>query len=307
MKDIFTEISQYININSDTIALNKSSHWQHYTKNFEYDQSNNKVKGISGFGGNQQTSFLKQIYHNIGQYFVFSKLGKYKKYPEYKQAKEICLQQARCLDLDMLRNVFTLDMLKKELLQKQKISKACIIGDGQSNFCSLALNLKSFDKLIHVNLPEVLLNDTILLARLNTIVPEQIKFAQTKEQITKYISDNTTKLILVSAAECDILRNLNIELFINIASMQEMTNKLVDNYFEIIKSNTAYFYCCNRENKTLMGGEELIFEQYPWGDCKIMLDELCPWHQSFYAITKSLKFIHKYDGPIRHRLVKFYT
>ena len=47
-----------------------------------------------------------------------------------------------------------------------------------------------------------------------------------------------------------------------------MTIDEIENYFRIIKTNNALFYCCNREYKKLVGGEESYFENYPWGNIK---------------------------------------
>ena len=44
--------------------------------------------------------------------------------------------------------------------------------------------------------------------------------------------------------------------------MQEMRPDIVEHYFKIIKSNSAFFYCCNKDHKKLISGEELVFNQY---------------------------------------------
>jgi len=85
--------------------------------------------------------------------------------------------------------------------------------------------------------------------------------------------------------------------------MQEMNFKNIEHYFQIIKSNSAYFYCCNREYKKLIGGEELIFNQYPWGNCKKIVLEDCSWHKKYYEFKQP--FIHKYNGNVKHALVKY--
>ena len=45
-----------------------------------------------------------------------------------------------------------------------------------------------------------------------------------------------------------------IDLFINIASFQEMEPDILSNYFEIISSNKSILYHCNRHAKTLSEG-----------------------------------------------------
>ena len=85
--------------------------------------------------------------------------------------------------------------------------------------------------------------------------------------------------------------------------MQEMKPETVDDYFQVIKSNSAYFYCCNREYKKLIGGEELIFTQYPWGNCKRILLEDCFWYRKH--LDPKPPFIIKPDGNVKHALVKY--
>ena len=91
------------------------------------------------------------------------------------------------------------------------------------------------------------------------------------------------KLILIPSHLKKNLLNKQIDLFVNIASFQEMTTNEVENYFEIIKSNNSLFYCCNREYKKLDSGEELYCENYPWGEAKFYFNENCPWHQKYYC------------------------
>jgi hypothetical protein len=68
----------------------------------------------------------------------------------------------------------------------------------------------------------------------------------------------------------------------------------------------VYFYCCNRLEKTLPDGTITRFRNYPWkDDDKIIVDELCPWHQYYYSA--SFPFYHQYDGPVQHRLALMAT
>ena len=97
--------------------------------------------------------------------------------------------------------------------------------------------------------------------------------------------------------------NKDIDLFVNIASFQEMTIDEIENYFRIIKSNNPLFYCCNREYKKLVGGEELYFDSYPWGNITKKFNEDCPWHQKLYQVK--YPFIKKYDGNIKHCLIDY--
>ena len=99
------------------------------------------------------------------------------------------------------------------------------------------------------------------------------------------------------------LQNKNINLFTNIISMQEMKSGHLENYFKIIKSNNAHFYCCNRESNIMPAGEETNFDAYPWGDCSKILFENCTWHQKYYELK--FPFIKRYEKNIKHALVKY--
>jgi hypothetical protein len=95
---------------------------------------------------------------------------------------------------------------------------------------------------------------------------------------------------------------LNGDLFINIASMQEMNFDQINQYFEIIKNQElgTYFYCCNRESKELPDGSVINFRDYPWESLEIELLEYCRWHQEFPMNRPPFK--GKFDGPTLHSI-----
>lgn len=106
------------------------------------------------------------------------------------------------------------------------------------------------------------------------------------------------RFTFVHASELESLSG-RYDIAINVASMQEMDPEETARYFSFIRSHAGYFYCCNRESKTLPDGTISDFFKYPWSG-HILLDELCPWHQWFV----SKRGIQRYDGPTRHRLVR---
>ena len=113
-----------------------------------------------------------------------------------------------------------------------------------------------------------------------------------------------SEIVFLEAEHCEHMENIPISLFINIASMQEMDLQVVHRYFELMRTSTVdpYFYCNNREEKTLPDGSVICFNDYPWGDEEIFIDELCPFYQ--YYPSSRPPFWRPFDGPIRHRLVK---
>jgi hypothetical protein len=107
--------------------------------------------------------------------------------------------------------------------------------------------------------------------------------------------------------EAERAREFEIEgdLFVNIASMQEMTPDAISFYFKMFRGQkkSTLFYCCNRLEKILPDGAITKFFEYNWAETdEIIVDELCPWHQR--APKSKFPFVYRFDGPIQHRLVR---
>lgn len=280
----------------------KSSHWVSHTANAKVGMDS-RIGDIDGFSSRTPRFPFSSFLHRRAQRKTFSNLDVAIGSPFYKIASDFCLAQSRSIDVCVMRHVFTFILLDSHgLLNKSKI--ACVIGDGQSNFVSLAIKSNSFSKIISVNLSEVLLSDLDLIEELD--LREDIGLATSVSEFRQMLNDPRFSLIMLRATDSHFLTNSQVDLFVNIASFQEMNQRLVESYFQIIKSNGSYLYCCNREHKRLYGGEILDFSLYPWGGSETLLDELCPWHKYFYDF-KSISLFRRgeYDGSIRHRLAKF--
>ena len=282
----------------------KSSHWLKHTEGFSFKDG--RVEGINGFSSRSRRMPGSGFIHEILQKRNFADLPIPTQSAWYSAAKFTCRLQGRSLDLCMLRHVFTLDHLAKNLNLHQTKS-VCIIGDGQANFASLAITSSFFEKVISINLPEVLLSDWELINKLN--LKEKTEVLESESEIESFLKSDK-RLGLIAASDSTILYNKPIDLFVNIASFQEMKNETILDYFKLIKSSTsgAAFYCCNRREKMLYGGEVIRFEDYPWEGFKhLITDEKCPWHQHYYLLRRN-KFIPTpmtripYDGTHDHRL-----
>ena len=278
----------------------KSSHWLKHTKNFNFRDG--CVEGIDGFSNRSRRFPGSSLIQGILQKRNFPNLPIPKESIWHSLAKFTSKQQDRNLDLCMLRHIFTLDHLEKNLNLHQ-IKNVCVIGDGQANFASLAITSPFFEKIISINLPEVLLSDWELINRLN--LREKTSVLKTESEIESFFKSG-----LIAASHNTILSNKPIDLFVNIASFQEMKSKTISEYFKLIKSSSsgAAFYCCNRREKELYGGEVIRFCDYPWdGFERLVTDDECPWHQHYYVYRRH-RFIPipktsiPYDGAHDHRL-----
>ncbi|PJE00526.1 MAG: sugar O-methyltransferase [Leptospira sp.] len=286
-----------------------SSHWRKYHKDFKV-ADNLDISGIIGFGGNsKQYKGLKKWIH-LGFQARYRVLGKVFSY--FNDIDAIALKmtqmQGRAYDLDVLRQTLSLSFLMDNLKWNPLDTKdktVAVIGDGFASM-SLLLLLSGFaKKVILVNLSKTLLVDLILLNKyFDQDSSKTFTLITNKEDIPH---TENADLVAIQATNHELLRSFPIDLFINIASMQEMNPDTISSYFSdfrvVANKRDSYFYCCNRIEKTFPEGTTVRFNNYPWKDSDIiLLDELCPWHQQYYSIIPP--FYHPYDGPIQHRFVK---
>ena len=271
-------------------AKTKSSHWRKYLNS----KSNylNPYESL-GFGGYSNKTLLKSIYHYFFSILINDK--RIFKSETYKKFKTFLDKHKRQMNQDTIRHIFTFDLLKNI----NPPSNVCVIGDGKCNFIIGSLITFPDARIFSINLSETLINDYLILKENKILNDANIQVIETKDEI---IFENT-KLILIPSHLKQFLANKDIDLFVNIASFQEMTLPEVDNYFKIIKSNNSLFYCCNREFKKLPGGEELYFDKYPWGNFPKKINEDCPWFQKLYQ--SRFPFIKRYDGNIKHCLIDY--
>ena len=117
------------------------------------------------------------------------------------------------------------------------------------------------------------------------------------------------------------LDKYSFDVAINIASMQEMNQSSINTYFDFLRRHMPpenLFYCCNRKEKDMSGGEVSKFFEYPWRSKDIhLIDEFCPWHNYFFSLGKTknglrflgmrIPFVNYFDGPHIHRLTIFQT
>tara|TARA_B100000575_G_C22981414_1_gene566266 strand:- start:101 stop:967 length:867 start_codon:yes stop_codon:yes gene_type:complete len=288
MSAIIDDLNKLL-LNSDH---EKSSYWQHYIDEVKlnfYD-----IHAVSLFGTFSKKNFLKNFLHRFFQYLIHG--NKFLRTCEYQIYKNLCDKENRNLDQNVVRHILTLNLLNKMKLLHGNI---CIIGDGKANFVGGLIEMDKKIKIYSINLPEILINDYLIIKNNNILNDDLITVVKSNSDLER----NDKRLFLINASDKNFLMNKNINLFVNIASMQEMKHETINEYFNIISNNKSFFYCCNREKKILPDGQEVSFRDYNWGDGKIILEENCPWHQRYYDFFPP--FIKKYDGNVMHRILKY--
>jgi len=307
---------EYLATQASKDDIGESSHWKKYHSSFQY--TGDGFEGLQGFGcySRPHTGLRKLIHHffqarfrAMGQDFLFfSEID--------RAASEITAKQGRAYDLDVLRQALTLGLLESNQCIALSFDRTvCVIGDCFASMTALLLATKLASRVVLVNLTKTLLVDLWFL-RLwlgEEVFNSSISVVTDKESINEALTMSSKpnmaspSVIAIEASNHDLIKELPIDLVINIASMQEMNPSTISEYFDDLRAISAkrkvMFYCCNREEKQLPDGTVTKLDEYPWSEQdKVLIDDHCPWHQRYYSHKPP--FYHSYDGPIRHKLVE---
>lgn len=297
------KIYTYLIKNINKRETESSSHWNYYHQDFKFE--NGKLRGIKGFGHNHNYyGFFSNSIHFLFQRKYFKMSSKSSFFKEINQsAILIAKKQKRAYGLDVLRQTLTLDFLKQKSALK-KTGTVLIIGDGFGTMTSLLLENKLSKHIFIINLRKTLLVDLIYLEKVigQKRFNQEVVLINQLDDIKKV--DSSVRVIAIEAENYTFLKLIEKDLVINIASFQEMDMNVIHNYFDYLyaqRNKPFYLYLCNREEKTLPDGSKIAIAAYNLNNKdKILVDELCPWHQDFYTFRPP--FIKKYDGPTRHQL-----
>ncbi len=290
----------------------ESSHWRKYHSSFQFSGSG--FSGLQGFGGNSarwHTPFHRLLQH------PFRKMGK--NFSQFKGIDKTAFlitgSQRRAYDLDVLRQTLTVAFLRETIpAVLNPSSMGCVIGDGFASTTSILIETHSAECVVVVNLTKTLLVDLWFLKEWmgGSNFDFQVRLVTDEESLREVLveqSSNTSqvKVIAIQAKDHHLIKKCPIDYTINIASMQEMEPNIIEEYFNDLRSaavnNEMYFYCANREEKLMPDGAVTRFSEYPWSsEDEVKVDELCPWHQTYYSHIPP--FYRPYDGAHRHRLVK---
>ena len=273
-------------------SLVTSSHW----RSIGWHQVDRDAKGLyhfrgHGFGDGQSRS-LWYCAKSIPSLYLTRRLLAAQHAPAalISAAKKIARRSDRIFGFDCAKHVLAFATIRAHLpIRPQTI---CVIGDGYGYGGALLQVVWPDARLISVNLGRTLCFDVAYSARCRLPAPHLIEDGGL---------DDRARTIFVEAEALHRLEGIPIDLFVNIASMQEMDPPVIAAYFRLMAG--AYFYCCNREEKTLPDGTVVRFVEYPWDDCSVILDERCSWYQR--TPTSRPPFWQTLAGPVRHRLVHF--
>lgn len=277
--------------------------WQEETSfNINYDDNNPSVEfGGTLFGDYEGKKSLINKTFDLPKILFNRKLKAQLSSEVLDALNEACDSMNREVSYDCLKQALSLMKIKDSGISLDD-KTICIIGDGYGFLGVLIKKLCPNSKLVCINLGRILTFDLLLTS---TSVPEaNLNVASGGLSYNPEADFN-----FIPAEVVDSFEIQNIDLFINIASMQEMDLQYIRKYMSLMRSqrkNKTFFYCCNRVTKTLPDNTVINFADYGWkGEDTILIDESCKWYKT--APMSRPPFIKHFDGEVWRRLALLKT
>jgi hypothetical protein len=292
-----------------------SSFWKHYSDLFNVEtDSRGDLISLSGVGFG--TAKWTGLHHRVlEQLCILSHLTHLPNRRRIVQllalARRACNRLGFDLTLDIFRQVCSLELLDRHIpddMRNRRI-RVLMIGDGYGVLSILFKTLFPDSTLALVDIGKTLLFQAYYCQK---AFPGGVHIAS-----DRVLNADEVDFVYCPAERLEELDQITFDLAVNVVSMQEMNTGTIRKYFHFLRTHMSrqnLFYCCNRESKTLIGGEVSEFRAYPWenGDCYLM-DDACPWTTYFLRWGRAkngprvfgipLPLASFYDGKVVHRLV----
>ena len=209
------------------------------------------------------------------------------------------------LTFDAVRQVLVWNAIRPHLSRRRTL-RWVLVGDGFGILSALIKEYQPDAKLFLIDLPK-------------TLVFQSVYVQMMHPSCTHALLEDGVEADFIYAAAPGLPDDRGpFDVFVNVASMQEMTMPVIQGYFDFFRRTGCddhLFYCCNRVEKRLPGDEVIRFDDYPWNGADVFLiDELCPFHRFFFHVRTlangprvagvRVPFVNAFDGPTRHRLAR---
>ena len=287
-----------------------SGHWRECARHFKItDCGRDDLQAVGyGFGSSDSIRYSDRLFALAGNGIRMAGLKVPGLTKRVRDAKTVVRRMGLWFSQDAFRQVCTLTLIEKQLAPMATPKRILIIGDGPGILSAL----------LHASYPSA----EIFLIDLGSVLFFQAYnhhrgFPDERKAITdeSTIRDGFIAFNYCPADRLSTLPNCDFDLAVNVASMQEMDKAVTADYFALMRRhNTKLFYCCNRLEKHLVGGEISRFMDYPWSPAdEHLIDEPCPWHQWYFGIGRSpnvtflslpVPLMHRYDGLHWHRFTR---
>ena len=285
---------------TDEAEESRSEYWEYEVGNFQV-AADGTMTGQTALGNvTGKTSPFRQAAHTLLQ-MPFRRFG-----AEFgdlsdceRMGRLIAERQNRPYNYDMLRQSFTLALIRNYVDLGGAGECNLVIGDGYGVMTSLLLMMTPRRRTIAANLTKPLLLDLIYIRH---ALPEvRLALVSDEDEMRAALADDGIRLIAVRADDARIIAEAAVGLAVNMVSMQEMDRPVISKYFRVLRGNKAErtaFYCCNRLFKVTDFGD------YPWRENdRVLHDSSCPWSQWYYSVRPPFWHRRRYgEKEVWHRL-----
>jgi len=226
-------------------------------------------------------------------------------------ARKVAARMGLDFSYDCFRQVCSLQLIGKYSSLGRGRGTCLVIGDGYGFLSCLLKDVYPDCRVILIDLGKTLLFQARHC---------QNAFPSARHLLVDFNNDcniEDADFVYCPAEKIDSIRTfIHVCWAINIASMQEMNKGTVESYFSFLRDvlvQDNLFYCCNRKEKIMHGGEVSRFYEYPWNPMdKNFIDGACPWHKFFLSHRRAkhgptffgirVPFVNYFNGQHFHRL-----
>ena len=289
-----------------------SSHWNHHSDQIVVgSKGEDLILKDSGFGSmHARRSLLNSVARRIERFSYRSATKRIQSYSEIFAISKILTKD---LSFDLTYNVWnqtTAVSVLTDHFRQYNLSPNvfALIGDGHGFMGALIKRGFPKSKIYEIDLPKVL----VFQANTHNIA----KSGRMTTLTDKKHLDNEADIIFVPPQHAELIPD-NIDCAVNMSSMAEMTEVSISSYFNFLRERSlpeSRFYCVNRLEKRLIGGEVNRFYNYPWHSSDIKyIDEPCPYYTHIISsetssngpriLGRRIPYISYFGGQMIHRLV----
>jgi SAM-dependent methyltransferase len=288
-----------------------SSHWRQLHQEARVEISGEKIVALAGrgFGDLQNASLVYRFFSwlTIGCYVLILN-NRWRILRLLPSAIRLSREMGLYFTYDAFRQVCVVAALEPYLSGKTRVLN---IGDGYGFLSALIKSRYPEARITCVDLGKTLLFQSHYCQK---AFPTSVRHLVEQYGTIPAVAD----FVFCPAENLESLAGETFDLAINIASMQEMNSETVARYFRFLRNTLSpqgLFYCCNRQEKVMPGGEVSRIADYPWHAMdQNIWDAVCPWYRFFLSLHRApqgprlgnlrLPFVNYFDGVVRHRLVK---
>jgi len=298
-----------------------SSHWRRLHKSFEVTFDGGEIVALrgSGFGYAHKMTMAGKLFSWATIISYFGALNRRRELIDLlKKGVSLADRMGVPFSYNCFRQICTFGLLSRKF-NFCGGERILIIGDGFGFLSAFIKEMLPEAKITLIDLGKTLLFQVYYCSRAHPKAGHLLPFDVRTEKPNPEVMN--ASFVYCPAEYMKVLKDFKYDIAINIASFQEMNSETVSKYFDFMRGSLKkdnLFYCCNRIEKIMVGGEVSRFFSYPWQKEDIYLvNEYCPWHRHFLSPQLSTRgpklrgvripFVNYFDGPVFHRLTVLST